>query len=199
MRLQAYLLLLGVLVSYVAASSAPTFCKCTCFKNSTLIQLGPQGDNPNTFENAASKSNSHPDSDSTSNPPSSSSSPASSSPESQAQAQQQQQQQLLEKRAASASCTQCTRAFCLSQHLPICKDAEENDVVAMCFQRDSRKDQIIVWGFILGTTGLLGWAAARRVVELRDGKKGAAVGSGRGERSRGQDRGVYMPVGRDGT
>lgn len=182
MRLQLFLLLIGVFVSYVAASSAPTFCKCTCFKNSTLIQLGPQGSNPNSFENAKPAS-----------PPSTSTEPSSSpTPNNQA---------LLEKRAASASCTQCTRAFCLSQHLPICKDAEENDVVAMCFQRDSRKDQIIVWGFILGTTGLLGWAAARRVIELREGKKGPALGSGRGGGGggRGQDRGAYMPVGRDGT
>ncbi|KAI2468227.1 hypothetical protein F4781DRAFT_279831 [Annulohypoxylon bovei var. microspora] len=210
MRLHLSLLLIGVLVSYVAAASkllypytlsppasyhprpptpihranlsaaAPTFCKCTCFKNSTLIQLGPQGDNPNTFESA------HSAADPPTPPPSS-------------QALLSRSLANPEKRAASASCTQCTRAFCLSQHLPICKDAEENDdVVAMCFQRDSRKDQIIVWGFILGTTGLLGWAAARRVVEFRDGKKGAALGAGSGS-GRGQDRGVYMPVGRDGT
>lgn len=37
----------------------------------------------------------------------------------------------------------------------------------MCFQRDSNKDKIIVWGFILGTVGLLGWAAFKRVVEVR--------------------------------
>ncbi len=72
--------------------------------------------------------------------------------------------------------------------------------MAMCFQRDSRKDQIIVWGFILGTTGLLGWAAAKRVVEMREGKKAAAPGLGgaaagrRGVRTP-EDRGVYMPVG----
>jgi len=41
----------------------------------------------------------------------------------------------------------------------------------MCFQRDSNKDRIIVWGFILGTTGLLGWAAVKRVLEMREGKK----------------------------
>ena len=38
----------------------------------------------------------------------------------------------------------------------------------MCFQRDSRKDQVIVWGFILGTAGLLGWAGVRRVLEMRE-------------------------------
>ncbi|KAI0888492.1 uncharacterized protein GGS22DRAFT_97967 [Annulohypoxylon maeteangense] len=189
MRLQLFLLLIGVFASYVAAASAPTFCKCTCFKNSTLIQLGPQGNNPNTFENA------NPNSKSTSNP-------SAPPPSEQALLSRSPTPDLnsLEKRAASASCTQCTRGFCLSQHLPICKDAEENDVVAMCFQRDSRKDQIIVWGFILGTTGLLGWAATRRVIELREGKKGAALGLGGGSGgARGRDRGVYMPVGRDGT
>ncbi|KAL7622599.1 hypothetical protein AAE478_008109 [Parahypoxylon ruwenzoriense] len=147
----------------------------------TLIQLGPQGDSPSSFASANPKSNS---------PQSMRSLPLP-----------------IEKRAASASCTQCTRAFCLSQNLPICKDAEENDVVAMCFQRDSRKDQIIVWAFILGTTGLLGWAAAKRVVELREGKKAAVLGlrgrwgaggtGGRGGRGPDQDRGVYVPVGRD--
>ncbi|KAI1373185.1 hypothetical protein F4677DRAFT_430503 [Hypoxylon crocopeplum] len=170
MRLHLSLLFIGVLVSYVVAASAPTFCKCTCFKNSTLIQLGPQGDSSPSFSNSLR-----------------------SLP--------------LEDRAASTSCTQCTRAFCLSQHLPICKDAEENDVVTMCFQRDSRKDQIIVWGFILGTTGLLGWAAAKRVIEMREGKKAAALGlGGSGIGSRGaaageatQDRGVYMPVSNDNT
>jgi hypothetical protein len=43
-------------------------------------------------------------------------------------------------------------------------------VVAMCFQRDSRKDKIIVWCFILGTAGLLGWAAVKRVLEAKGGR-----------------------------
>ena len=79
-------------------------------------------------------------------------------------------------RAASSSCAQCNRAFCLNYNLPICKDAEEKDVVTSCFQRDSRKDQIIVWGFILGTAGLLGWAGLRRLLELRGGKLGDGSG-----------------------
>jgi hypothetical protein len=41
----------------------------------------------------------------------------------------------------------------------------------MCFQRDSNKDRIIVWGFILGTTGLLGWAAVKKILEVRKGNK----------------------------
>ena len=61
----------------------------------------------------------------------------------------------------------CNRAFCLEQHLPICKDAEEKDVFTTCFQRDSRKDQIVVLSFITGTVGLLVWSAVRKVREKR--------------------------------
>ncbi|KAI3330742.1 putative MFS transporter [Ustulina deusta] len=130
------LLIFGALVSLTAATSAPIFCKCTCFKNSTLIRLGPQ-----------------------------------------------------------SSCAQCTHAYCLSQDLPICKDAaaKDTDVLSTCIQRDSRKDQIIVWGFILGTAGLLGWAGARRVHELRDArKKRAAAGAARSDSQ--TDRRPYIPI-----
>ncbi|RYP93323.1 hypothetical protein DL770_000512 [Monosporascus sp. CRB-9-2] len=172
-----------------SSPAAPTFCKCTCFKNSTLIQLGP------------SKSTSPTD-------PTLLFSPRDSDPS----LRQDTQNSLrsvplpleLEQRAASTSCTQCTRAFCLSQNLPICRDAEETDVVATCFQRDSRKDRIIVWGFILGTAGLLGWAAVRRVVELREERKIAAAagagtvpggrGRGRGRSTGRHDRGAYVQV-----
>lgn len=87
-------------------------------------------------------------------------------------------------RSASTSCSECTKAFCLGQGIDFCKDAEEDDVFTMCFQRDSNKDRIIVWGFIFGTLGLLGWAAFKRVVEWREGR---AI-------SRGDVN--YVPVGR---
>ena len=104
---------------------------------------------------------------------------------------------LFNKRAASSSCTQCTRAFCLNYNLPICKGAEEKDVATMCFQRDSRKDMVIVWAFILGTTGLLGWAAAKRVAELRENKPILPGGGPVRSISAGglPDRGNYAPVG----
>jgi hypothetical protein len=66
--------------------------------------------------------------------------------------------------------------------------------MTMCFQRDSRKDQIIVWAFLLGTAGLLGWAALRRFAEMRAGKKAASIGlpgMGNGR----QERGAYASVG----
>ncbi|RYP35934.1 hypothetical protein DL767_003623 [Monosporascus sp. MG133] len=187
-RLYICLLLIGALVSLVSAA-APTFCKCTCFKNSTLIQLGP------------SKSTSPTDPTLLFLPRDSDPSSQQDTPNSLRSAPLRLE---LEQRAASTSCTQCTRAFCLSQNLPICRDAEETDVLATCFQRDSRKDRIIVWGFILGTAGLLGWAAVRRVVELREERKIAAAagagtvpggrGRGRGRSTGRQDRGAYLQV-----
>ncbi|KAK4176403.1 hypothetical protein QBC36DRAFT_290548 [Triangularia setosa] len=137
-RLPFSLLLLSLVstLTFVSAS-APTFCKCTCFTNSTIIPLGPIHDSPPSSPNQ------------TPPPPPS----------------------LLTPRASSSSCTQCNRAFCLKYNLPICKDAEEKDVVTSCFQRDSNKDRIIVWGFILGTAGLLSWAGVRKIIEGRAQKQ----------------------------
>lgn len=76
----------------------------------------------------------------------------------------------------------------------------------MCFQRDSRKDQFIVWGFILGTAGLLGWAGVQKAVDQRQrgggipgigggGAGAAARGSGP---PRGRREGGILPLGRGG-
>jgi len=56
--------------------------------------------------------------------------------------------------------------------LPICKGVidTEKDVFTTCFQRDSRKDQIVVLSFIAVTVGLLAWAAVRKVIEKRQGE-----------------------------
>lgn len=81
-----------------------------------------------------------------------------------------QAQEQLKARSASSSCSACTKAFCLSQGISFCKDAKDEDVFTMCFQRDSNKDKIMVWGFIVGTVGLLGWAGFKRAVEWRDGR-----------------------------
>ncbi|KAB5542821.1 hypothetical protein GE09DRAFT_1133483 [Coniochaeta sp. 2T2.1] len=184
------------LISLVLAA-APTFCKCTCFKNSTIIPLGPNHAAPPPAPKPTSTSTSASSlADQSSSPPA------------------------LQNRAASSSCTQCNRAACLSYNLPFCKDAEEKDVVAMCFQRDSAKDQIIVWGFILGTGGLLGWAALKRVLEKGSGGNGTGIlgslrqrfetvatgrarGSGvgvhhrrrEGNADRETERGAYSPLG----
>ena len=51
----------------------------------------------------------------------------------------------------------------------------------MCFQRDSRKDQIIVWCFLLGTGCLLGWTAVQRLMKLWETDK---TSDGRGANGR---------------
>ncbi|KAK1754223.1 hypothetical protein QBC47DRAFT_325351 [Echria macrotheca] len=138
----SYIFLLLAYFTALITASAPTFCKCTCFTNSTIIPLGPQSSPPK------------------SPPP--------------------REILLVEPRAASSDCSQCNRKFCLDYNLPICKDAEEKDVTTKCFQRDSRKDQVIVWGFVLGTAGLLGWAGVRRVLEMRNKTPGAGGRGGGG-------------------
>ncbi|KAH8649263.1 hypothetical protein BX600DRAFT_517640 [Xylariales sp. PMI_506] len=183
MRHHTFLLLLGALsAALVAANSAPTFCKCTCFTNSTILRLGPK--DSSTPSRAARGIDIDAESSS------SSSSSNSNDDDGNLFLRSLNPLTAIEPRSASSSCTQCTRAWCLSQGLPICETATEKDVVTMCFQRDSRKDMIIVWGFILATTGLLGWSAIRRVLEMRDGSGTLAgwvklVGGGSGSSSSG--------------
>ncbi|KAK8068936.1 hypothetical protein PG994_005552 [Apiospora phragmitis] len=168
-HLRILFLLLGLLLSQAIAKSAPTFCKCTCFKNSTIVPLGPKDASDNTPSHAKP-------------PPQSNNNKLllrSLNPFTTDDPNRQ-----LSARAASASCAQCTRKFCLDYGFPFCKKAEE---------RTSRKDQIIVWGFIFGTLGLLGWAGVRRVTEMREEKKVSAAG-GIGLPGGSQDRGNYVPV-----
>lgn len=134
--------------------AAPTFCKCTCFKNSTIIPLGPKSqasEAPSLLRRALPLSSFLQSTDDDADGESIYTGSESS----------------LKRRSLSKSCSECTKAFCLSQGIDFCKDAKEDDVVTMCFQRDSNKDKIIVWGFMLGTFGLLGWAAFKRVAERR--------------------------------
>ncbi|KUJ20360.1 uncharacterized protein LY89DRAFT_578468 [Mollisia scopiformis] len=138
-RLYIFFALCAFLVTTLAASP-PSFCKCTCFTNSTIIPLSSHSSG---LDEAPSRS-------------------------------------------ASATCATCNKAFCLAQRLPICKDAEEKDVYTTCFQRDSRKDQIVVLTFIGGTIGLLVWAAVRKFLEKRKGGEVRMEDTQRG----------YAPVGR---
>ncbi|KND86944.1 hypothetical protein TOPH_08421 [Tolypocladium ophioglossoides CBS 100239] len=154
-RIHLLALLLAALIALASAASAPTFCKCTCFKNSTILPLGPAG------QNDGSSSSSLLQRSLSFNPPLQPRLPVDHHPDTAS---------TNGRRSASTSCSECTKAFCLSQGIDFCKDAKEENVVTMCFQRDSNKDKIIVWGFILGTVGLLGWAAFKHVVEWRDSR-----------------------------
>ncbi|KAL5043198.1 hypothetical protein BDW71DRAFT_128997 [Aspergillus fruticulosus] len=126
------------LASSALASTPASFCKCTCFSNSTIIPLDPdKGDSSlHGTLNLFSRSDYIDPAD--------------------------------EKRAGnyrSLSCNDCNRKFCLGYDLPTCKGAKEDDVFTTCFQRDSRKDEAIVFIFIIATGSLLLWAVFRPWVQ----------------------------------
>jgi hypothetical protein len=124
-----------------------SFCKCTCFSNSTIIPLSSTTSDRKTPANK---------------PPS-----------------------FLFDRADSAAkdpahhartCADCTKQFCLSYNLPICSTAKEENVFTTCFQRDSVKDEAVVFLFIGATVGLLIWAGVRLAYERwREGRGYASV------------------------
>ncbi|KAI9592660.1 hypothetical protein BDF19DRAFT_397803 [Syncephalis fuscata] len=59
-------------------------------------------------------------------------------------------------------CFQCTKTFCLLTQKDFCSGAGANDdLTAFCFQRDSYKDEFIVYLFLVITIGLLILACAR--------------------------------------
>ncbi|KAH3917890.1 hypothetical protein HBI56_179130 [Parastagonospora nodorum] len=122
-RPQFYLFLLTTFLSFLSlslAASPTSFCKCTCFGNSTIVAL----DAPST------KKPTTPD---------------------------------LRQGASKKTCSDCNRQFCLGYSF--CKGEKEENVLTTCFQRDSAKDQAIVYVFIAATVGLLGWAGVRPWVQ----------------------------------
>ncbi|KAJ5902407.1 hypothetical protein N7495_002935 [Penicillium taxi] len=147
------LILLALLsfTSLTAASTPTSFCKCTCFSNSTIIPL------------ASAKSGSTSSYDNTLNlfgrafGLESDPSPELEDRDNDNHARTSEYRGL--------SCTDCNRKFCLNYDLPICKDAKEEDVFTTCFQRDSQKDEAVVFIFIFATGGLLAWAVLKPWIE----------------------------------
>ncbi|KAJ2884626.1 hypothetical protein FB639_001928 [Coemansia asiatica] len=59
-------------------------------------------------------------------------------------------------------CMNCTRLLCGIAEPQLCDGAAVDDeIVPLCFQRDSLQDELIVTGFLLLVVGLLVWAAVR--------------------------------------
>jgi len=86
------------------------------------------------------------------------------------------------------TCLDCNKQFCQDYNLPICKDAKDEDVFATCYQRDSAKDQAIVFIFIFATVGLLIYAGLkpwidRSVDAMRDRRSYAPISSASAEES----------------
>jgi hypothetical protein len=109
-----------------------SFCKCTCFTNSTIIPLDSKDGTSRPGGDFDGDGDEHKD-------------------------------------LKARTCNDCTKSFCLSYNLPICKDASgkeapEHEVFTMCFQRDSTKDQVVIYMFILATVGLLAWAIMKPFV-----------------------------------
>ncbi|ORX73387.1 hypothetical protein DL89DRAFT_255485 [Linderina pennispora] len=67
-------------------------------------------------------------------------------------------------------CMNCTRLLCGIAEPDLCDGAAvDEEIVPLCFQRDSLQDQLIVNGFLLLVIGLLAWTAMRdRVKPLVD-------------------------------
>ncbi|KAL1967012.1 hypothetical protein VTN77DRAFT_3536 [Rasamsonia byssochlamydoides] len=122
-----FLLCILSCIATVLAAKPTSFCKCTCFSNSTIIELRPPD-----LDSASPDFNGH---------------------------------SVLRRdgkeTGRSLSCNDCNRKFCLEYNLPTCRGAKEEDVVTTCFQRDSRKDEVVVFIFIFATSSLLVWAGVK--------------------------------------
>ncbi|KAL1975818.1 hypothetical protein VTN31DRAFT_4210 [Thermomyces dupontii] len=146
-KLIAYLLVLFFCTTVVFAAKPSSFCKCTCFSNSTIIELRPVDTKSGTVDIAKR-----------------SSSPLASFPDLFHRADDDDDDENDHKPKA-LTCNDCTRKFCLDYNLPKCKGATEDDVFTACFQRDSTKDEIVVVVFIATTSALLIWAIMKPWVE----------------------------------
>ncbi|KAI7830103.1 hypothetical protein BX661DRAFT_181080 [Kickxella alabastrina] len=63
-------------------------------------------------------------------------------------------------------CMNCTRLLCGIAEPQLCDGAAVDDeIVPLCFQRDSLQDELIVTGFLVLVVGLLVWAAVRNHVK----------------------------------
>jgi hypothetical protein len=167
--LSALLLFLGP-AALAARPPSTSFCKCICFANSTIIALNPpQSFTTKPHQQLLKARSPYPEDQSNANP----------------------------KPPAhhKLTCADCNRAFCLDYNLPICKDAREEDVFTTCFQRDSLKDEAIVFIFIFATAGLLGWAILKPLVDKLWNRQYGKLATGGATAVRGRGQQNYTPIG----
>ncbi|MCJ1356731.1 MAG: hypothetical protein MMC33_006726 [Icmadophila ericetorum] len=140
--------ILSLFILLTSAATPTSFCKCTCFSNSTIINLDPPPKPSSTAPalfHALKLARADPAI--VAGPNVAASVDGSS------------------KAYRGKNCNDCNRQFCLDYDLPICKGARVEDVFTTCFQRDSRKDEAVVFIFIIATVGLLAWALIRPLVD----------------------------------
>ncbi|KAG6361270.1 hypothetical protein INS49_009495 [Diaporthe citri] len=201
-RLSVLILLLGAFASLAVAASAPTFCKCTCFTNSTIIEIKPKSSTGSSPSRPPSQH--QPPSEGTTDPDDKDDDNAGDDQDALggadfesaiADSGEGENGRRLARRAqgssSSPSCSQCNRSFCLSQSLPICRGAADKDVTTMCFQRDSRKDQ-----FIKAVDQRQRGAGLGGIPGIGGG--GRAGAGGAGAPPRGRREGGILPLGRGG-
>ncbi|KAK2770702.1 hypothetical protein FQN53_005370 [Emmonsiellopsis sp. PD_33] len=133
------------LISFVSATAPTSFCKCTCFSNSTIIQFGPPDSVSSSIGSRGLFFPRDADGGDDEN--------GGKDPEKG------------DKKFRALNCNDCNRRFCLDYGLPKCKGAKEEDVFTTCFQRDSNKDKAVVFIFVIATVGLLIWAAVKPFAE----------------------------------
>ncbi|KAK0508472.1 hypothetical protein JMJ35_008748 [Cladonia borealis] len=190
-----YLTLLSLL-TLTSAYSPTSFCKCTCFSNSTIILLdAPSSHSSRSLPVLLPRTAQHDDIEELlpEDPPIESSPPP---PDDEGETlrpeegeggggdNRKENNNGDRKEYRAGNCNDCNRQFCLDYNLPICKGAGMEDVATTCFQRDSRKDEAVVLIFIFATAGLLIWAVVKPWV-------GKWVESARERRS-------YIPVSSQG-
>ncbi|KAM5469106.1 hypothetical protein MauCBS54593_004458 [Microsporum audouinii] len=150
-QVQALFLFLASILSLVSAEKPTSFCKCTCWSNSTIIPLGPpESISPLESRDRLSFRAFLSSRDNEVTPPKA----------------DEDEEGDGAKDHGGRSCNDCNRRFCLDQHLPKCKGAGEENVFTTCFQRDSNKDRAVVFIFIIATSSLLAWAAVKPWAEV---------------------------------
>lgn len=77
----------------------------------------------------------------------------------------------------TASCTNCTKKFCLAQNFTMCQGVDEVLVSASCFQRESLKEQFFIYTFIIITSGLLLYAAIAPYAQAKFGRRNSSSGT----------------------
>ncbi|CAF9921125.1 hypothetical protein IMSHALPRED_005089 [Imshaugia aleurites] len=159
------ILALSALLTLTSAASPTSFCKCTCFTNSTIIPLdAPISTSPHIMHNLPRAPDDPDDAqDRIPEDPPADDVPPVKLPEGDGTRKggENDDDNDDRKEYRAGNCNDCNRQFCLDYNLPICKGAGMDDVFTTCFQRDSRKDEAVVFIFIFATAGLLMWAAIK--------------------------------------
>ncbi|KAF6233336.1 hypothetical protein HO173_008460 [Letharia columbiana] len=159
---------LSALLTLTSAASPTSFCKCTCFTNSTIIPLdAPISTSPRIMHNALLLPRAPDDPDDAQDripdDPPADDAPPETLPDGDGGKGKGKGEEGDDDRKEyrAGNCNDCNRQFCLDYNLPICKGAGMEDVFTTCFQRDSRKDEAVVFIFIIATAALLIWAAIK--------------------------------------